>query len=75
MVRVAGDPSLWQDNSLKWSWANLVRGKVKPIGNDSAKQKRPPQVQEFSESDLIICIRIIESEGLLLLSHALGAYW
>jgi len=31
-VRVAGDPSLWQDNGLK---ANLLDGRVKPIGNGS----------------------------------------
>ena len=38
VVRVAGDPSLWQDNGLRWLKANLVCGRVKPIGNGSAEQ-------------------------------------
>ena len=31
MVRVAGDPSLWQDNGLRCLKANLVCGRVKPV--------------------------------------------
>jgi len=38
VVRVAGGPSLWQDNGLRRLKANLVRGRVKPIGNGSAEQ-------------------------------------
>jgi len=38
MVRVVGDPSLWQDNGLIWSWTNLVCGRVKHIGNGSTEQ-------------------------------------
>jgi len=38
VVRVAGDPSLWQDNGLRRLKANLVHGRVKPIGNGYAKQ-------------------------------------
>jgi len=38
VVRVAGDPSLWQDNGLRCFKANLVGGRVKPIGNGSAEQ-------------------------------------
>jgi len=38
VVRVAGDPSLWQDNDLRCLKANLVRGRVKPMGNGSAEQ-------------------------------------
>jgi len=38
VVRVAGDPSLWQDNGLRRLKANLVCGRVKPIGNGSAEQ-------------------------------------
>jgi len=38
VVRVAGGPSLWQDNDLKRLKANLVCGRVKPIGNGSAEQ-------------------------------------
>jgi len=38
VVRVAGDPSLWQDNVLRCLKANLVRGRVKPIGNGSTEQ-------------------------------------
>jgi len=38
MVRIAGGPSLWQDNDLRCLRANLVRGRVKPIGNGSAEQ-------------------------------------
>jgi len=37
-MRVVGGPSLWQDNGLRWSWTNLVCGRVKPIGNGYAKQ-------------------------------------
>jgi len=32
-VRVVGGPSLWQDNGFKCLKANLVSGRVKPIGN------------------------------------------
>jgi len=32
-MRVARGPSLWQDNGLRYLKANLVRGRVKPIGN------------------------------------------
>jgi len=35
---VAGDLSLWQDNGLRCLKVNLVRGRVKPIGNGSAEQ-------------------------------------
>jgi len=38
VVRVAGDPSLWQDNGLRCLKANLVHGMVKLIGNGSTKQ-------------------------------------
>jgi len=38
VVKVAGDPSLWQDNDLRRLKVNLVCGRVKPIGNDSAEQ-------------------------------------
>jgi len=38
VVRVAGGSSLWQDNGLRRLKANLVRGRVKPIGNGSAEQ-------------------------------------
>jgi len=38
VVRVAGGPSLWQDNGLRRVKANLVSGRVKPIGNGSAEQ-------------------------------------
>jgi len=38
VVRVAGCPSLWQDNGLRCLKANLVRGKVKPTSNGSAEQ-------------------------------------
>jgi len=37
-VRVAEGPSLWQDNGLRCLKANLVLGRVKPIGNGSAEQ-------------------------------------
>jgi len=32
-VRVAEGLSLWQDNGLRCLKTNLVRGRVKPIGN------------------------------------------
>jgi len=38
VVRVAGGPSLWRDNDLRCLKANLVRGRVKLIGNGSAEQ-------------------------------------
>ncbi|QCD99517.1 hypothetical protein DEO72_LG7g799 [Vigna unguiculata] len=38
VVRVVGGPSVWQDNGLRCLKANLVRGRVKPIGNGSAEQ-------------------------------------
>jgi len=38
---------------------------VKPIGNGSMEQSRPPQVQATSESDFITRVQIIELEGLL----------
>jgi len=38
VVRVARGPSLWQDNGLRRLKANLVHGRVKPIGNGSAEQ-------------------------------------
>jgi len=38
-VRVAGGPSLWQDNGLRYLKANLVRGMVKLIGNGSTKHR------------------------------------
>ena len=66
MVRVVGGPSLQQDNDLRSSWTNLVRGRVKSIDNGSAEQQRSPQVKTTSEFDLITCIRIIELEGLVL---------
>jgi len=37
-VRVAGGPSLWQDNGLRCLKANLMRGWVKLIGIGSAEQ-------------------------------------
>jgi len=39
VVRVAGGPSLWQDNGLRYLKANLVRGMVKLIGNGSTKHR------------------------------------
>jgi len=38
VVRVAGDPSLWQDNDLRRLKTNLVRGRVKLIDNSFAEQ-------------------------------------
>jgi len=38
VVRVAGGPSLWQDNGHRRLKVNLVCGKVKPIGNGSTEQ-------------------------------------
>jgi len=38
VVKVIGGSSLWQDNGLRCFKANLVRGKVKPIGNGFAEQ-------------------------------------
>jgi len=38
VVRVVGGLSLWQDNGLRCLKANIVRGRVKPIGNGSAEQ-------------------------------------
>jgi len=38
VVRVAGGPSLWQNNDLRCLKANLVRGRVKPIDNGSTEQ-------------------------------------
>jgi len=38
VVRVARDLSLWKDNGLRRLKANLVCGRVKPIGNGSAEQ-------------------------------------
>jgi len=61
VVRVAEGPSLRQDNGLRRLKANLVCGRVKPIGNGSVEQSRPPQVQASNESDFNIFIRIIES--------------
>jgi len=37
-MRVTEGPSLWQDNDLRCLKANLVCGRVKPIGNDSIEQ-------------------------------------
>jgi len=37
VVRVARGPSLLQDNGLRSLKANLVRGRVKPIGNGSVE--------------------------------------
>ena len=51
MVRVAGGSSLWHDNDLRCLKANLMRGRVKPIGNGFVEQYRSPQVQGSSESD------------------------
>jgi len=38
VVRVVGDPNFWQDNGLKCLKANIVRGRVKLIGNGSIEQ-------------------------------------
>jgi len=38
VVRVAGGPSLWQDNGFRRLKANLVCGRVKRIGNGSTEQ-------------------------------------
>jgi len=37
-VRVAGGASLWHENGLRCLKANLVRGRVKPIGNGTTEQ-------------------------------------
>jgi len=36
VVRMAGALSLWEDNGLRCLKVNLMRGRVKPIGNGSA---------------------------------------
>jgi len=38
VVRQAGARNHWEDNGLKQLWANLVRGRVKLISNDSIEQ-------------------------------------
>jgi len=38
VVKGVGSPSLWQDNDLRCLKVNLVRGRVKPIGNGSVER-------------------------------------
>ena len=51
MVRVAGGPSLWQDNGLRCLKANLVSGRVKPVGNWLCRVVEATISGNISESD------------------------
>jgi len=50
-VRIAGDPSLWQDNGLRCLKANLMSGRVKPIDNWLYRAVEATQVQASGEFD------------------------
>ena len=61
MVRVVGGPSFWQDNGLRCLKANLVSGKVKPIGNWLCRAVEATTSANIRRIRLIICTRIILS--------------
>jgi len=61
VVWVAGGLSLWQDNGLRCLKANLVSGRVKPIGNWLCRSVEATTSSSIWWIRLIICIWIIVS--------------
>jgi len=61
VVRVVGGLSLWQDNGLRCLKANLVSGRVKPIGNWLCRAIEATTSASIQWIQLIICIQIIVS--------------
>jgi len=59
VVKVAGDPSLWQHNGLRCLKANHVIGRVKPISNWLCRAVEVTTSVSIRWIRLITCIRII----------------
>lgn len=62
VVRVVGGPSLGVFLNLRCGGSY----RVKSIGNGSAKQQMPPQEHVFGESNINVCIGIIEFKTFIL---------